>query len=52
MDAAAVVTDQKGCLVVLERDGDNLGAVQKVLADGDYTGKAFASSAQELIGAE
>jgi len=26
----------------LERDKDNLGAVQKVLADGGYTGKAFA----------
>ena len=26
--------------------------VQKVLADGGYTGKAFASSVQELMGAE
>ena len=26
--------------------------VQKVLADGGYTGKAFASSVQESIGAE
>ena len=31
---------------------DNLGVVQKVLADGGYTGKAFASSVQESIGAE
>ncbi|EHM53028.1 hypothetical protein HMPREF9080_01939, partial [Cardiobacterium valvarum F0432] len=30
---------------------DNLDAVQKVLADGGYTGKAFASSVQELMGA-
>ena len=36
----------------LERDKDNLSAVQKVLADGGYAGKAFASSAQALIGAE
>jgi len=36
----------------LERDRDNLGAVQKVLADGGYTGKSFASSVQALIGAE
>ena len=36
----------------MERDKDNLGAVQKVLADGGYTGKAFASSVQELMGAE
>ena len=45
-------TDRKGCLVALERDRDNLGAVQKDLADGGYTGKAFASSVQELMGAE
>ena len=44
--------DRKGCLVALERDKDNLGAVQKVLADGGYTGQAFASSVQELMGAE
>ena len=43
---------RKGCLLALERDRDNLGAVQKVLADGGYTGKAFASSVQELMGAE
>ena len=48
----ADITDRKGCLLALERDKDNLGAVQKVLADGGYTGKAFASSVQELIGAE
>ena len=48
----ADVTDRKGCLVALERDRDNLGAVQKILADGGYTGKAFASSVQALIGAE
>ena len=45
-------TDRKGCLAALERDRDNLGAVQKVLADSGYTGKAFASSVQALIGAE
>ena len=38
--------------MALERDRDNLGAVQKILADGGYTGKAFASSVQELIDAE
>ena len=46
------VTDRKGCLPALERERDNLGAVQKILADGGYTGKAFASSVQELMGAE
>ena len=48
----ADITDRKGCLLALERGRDNLGAVQKLLADGGYTGKAFASSVQELIGAE
>ena len=38
----ADVTDRKGCLLALERGRDNLGAVQKILADGGYTGKAFA----------
>ena len=38
--------------MALERGRDNLGAIQKILADGGYTGKAFASSVQELIGAE
>ena len=45
-------TDRKGCLLALERGRDNLGAIQKILADGGYTGQAFASSVQELIGAE
>ena len=35
-----------------ERELDNLGAIQKILADGGYTGKAFASSVQALIGAK
>ena len=46
----ADITDRKGCLLALERGRDNLGAVQKVLADGGYTGKAFASSVQEVDG--
>jgi len=48
----ADVTDRKGCQVALERDRNNLGAVQKILADDGYTGQAFASPVQELIGAE
>ena len=48
----AAGTERKGCLLALKRELDNLGAVQKVLADGGYTGKAFASSVQELMGAE
>jgi len=48
----ADITDRKGCLLSLKRELDNLGAIQKILADGSYTGKAFALSVQELIGAE
>ena len=48
----ADVTDRKGCLLALKRELDNLGAIQKILADGGYTGKAFAPSVQELMGAE
>ena len=40
----------KGCLMALERERNNLGAVQKFLADGGYTGGAFALSVQELMG--
>jgi len=46
------VTDRKGCLLALKRELDNLGAIQKILADGGCTGKAFALSVQELMGAE
>ena len=38
--------------MALKRELDNLGTIQKILADGGYTGQAFASSVQELIGAE
>ena len=48
----ADVTDRKGRLLALARERNNSGAVQKALADSGYTGKAFASSVQELIGAE
>ena len=41
----------KGCLMTLERERNHLGAVQKFLADGGYTGGAFALSVQELTGA-
>ena len=48
----ADVTDRKGRLLALACDRDNLGAVQKVLADGGDTDQAFASSVQELMGTE
>ena len=34
----ADVTDRKGCLLALKRELDNLGAIQKILADDGYKG--------------
>ena len=39
----ADVTDRKGCLLALKRELDNLGAIQKILADGGYAAKTLAS---------
>ena len=36
----------------MERERDNLGTAKKILADGGYTDKVFASSIQEWMGAE
>ena len=48
---AANITDRKGCLLALARERGNLGAGQKVLADGGYT-QGIASLVQALIGAK
>ncbi len=48
----ANVTDRAGALLALEMHRDNLCEVKAMLVDGGYTGKAFARSVQELIGAE
>lgn len=48
----ANVTDRAGALLALEANQASLGEVKAVLADGGYTGEAFAKSVQTLIGAE
>ena len=48
----ANVTDRAGALLALGAHRENLSAVNAVLADGGYTGEAFAKSVQECIGAE
>ncbi len=49
---AANVTDRAGALHMFEKDRKNMDIVEKVLADGGYTGKPFQEATWELIGAE
>ena len=49
---AANVTDRTGATLMLRDKPAQLGLVEKVLVDGAYTGKAFATSINNLIGAE
>ena len=49
---AANATDRAGALATLEKSAQNMAAVQKVLADGGYTGERFRVAIKELIGAE
>ncbi len=48
----ANVTDRAGALLALATHQANLSEVKAVLADGGYTGEAFAKTVQTLIGAE
>lgn len=47
----ANVTDRDGALAVAQRHRSDFSSVEKVLADGGYTGEAFASEIKKLIGA-
>ena len=47
----ADVTDRAGALAMFDRCRDGLSQVQKVLVDGGYTGKPFATAVQSLLGA-
>ena len=47
----ADVTDRAGALAMFDRRRDGLSQVQKVLVDGGYTGKPFATAVQGLLGA-
>jgi transposase len=48
----AEVTDRAGALLALGAYQEKLSAVKAVLADGGYTGQAFANSVHACIGAE
>ena len=47
----ANVTDRAGALAMFDQPGADLRQVQKVLVDGGYTGKPFATAVQSLLGA-
>ena len=47
----ADVTDRAGALVMFDENRSGLNQVQKVLVDGGYTGKPFATAVQSLLGA-
>ena len=47
----ANVTDRAGALAMFDQRGAEFRQVQKVLVDGGYTGKPFATAVQSLLGA-
>ena len=47
----ADVTDRAGALAMFDENRADLSQVQKVLVDGGYTGKPFATAVQGLLGA-
>ena len=47
----AGVTDRAGALAMFDQRRSGLNRVQRVLADGGYTGKPFAAAVQNLLGA-
>ena len=48
----ANITDRDGAILVTERHRDDFSEVQKMLADGGYTGEKFANEIKRLIHAE
>jgi transposase len=49
---AANITDRKGALEMFEKSKQNMAFVEKVLADGGYTGEPFRVAVKDLIDAE
>ena len=46
----ADVSDRVGALAMFDRSRATLNRVQKVLADGGYSGEPFAAAVQNLLG--
>lgn len=49
---AANISDRAGAIEMLEKAKQNMELVQKVLADGGYTGSPFQDTIKALIGAD
>ncbi len=49
---AANATDRNGALEMLEKNKQNMTTVDKVLADGGYTGESFGNAVKNLINAD
>jgi len=49
---AADVTDRNGALEMFEKSKRHMGLVEKVLADGGYTGEPFKSAVKDVIDAD
>lgn len=47
----ANVTDRAGALEIFKANKESLSRVESVLVDGGYTGKTFADSTNEILGA-
>ncbi len=47
----ANVTDRDGAVVAIKRHKENLSRIEKVLADGGYTGEEFAKKVKKVSGA-
>lgn len=52
MVTAANVTDRDGAIYAIEAHTENLKKVEKILADGGYTGENFEKAVQKAIGAK
>ena len=49
---AANITDRNGALEMFKKNKQNMVSVEKVLADGGYTGEPFKTAVKELINAD
>lgn len=48
----ANITDRDGAKIMIEKWSSSLSTVEKVLADGGYTGEKFANEVKEMINAQ
>ena len=48
----ANITDRDGAILLAKRSKQNLSKVKKLLVDGGYSGKPFANTIKEILGAE